>query len=155
VSEQAQDLSKYVCEKVRNMLIWAGLNPAARPGFYVSDVMTCPFAWGGCGATVRMLGVLDHKDGWHCPVCACGWPYVFWNFKATKEADPNHQGGVRSVVKIPELAELVLWIAADACQVCGERQTCYCERKKKAEADKAKREAFEKRFEKGPGHDQA
>lgn len=99
-------MGRFVCTKVRDLI---------KKPVYVSLPALCDF--GGCGATVRMIGGKEPGGSWYCPICACAKPYAFWDFKTVP-------GGAR----FAKIEELVIELAPNACKVCGEQPECRCDR---------------------------
>ena len=104
------DLSRFVTESAKTLLAHSALSG----GVYVGLPVRCH----ECQATVRMLGEVKIHGSYVCPLCGCRLPYAFWKVACEKQADPA--GGTRSVNRTPELQELILELARQACQDCGE-----------------------------------
>lgn len=91
-----------------------------------SEPLRCNY--GGCGAVVRFVGDRNTRGAWHCPVCGCARPYVFWKI--------NSDHNFHFHAKDPQL---VVELASDSCDECGEANPpCRCDRMREAEEnDKA------------------
>jgi hypothetical protein len=75
-----------------------------------------------CGAVVRLVANHDERQ-WQCPLCGCAYPYVFW-----KVGTDNR---LRGIILTDE--QLILKLADDACEQCGESKSkapCFCQRKR-------------------------
>ena len=94
-----------------------------------------PAPCGCCKAEVRKIAADRFNGYWLCPVCGTELPFVFWKV--------SHEPQARMVAK----DELVLGLADDACQECGESkiggqwseagQGCRCDRIKTAKGTKS------------------
>lgn len=137
----SEELAKYLCERAQNLLAHSALSG----GTYLTLPMRCMIPWGGCGALVKMLGEVRVGGSYSCPVCACGWPYTFWEFKTERDG-PGGSGVSR--VRTADPNELIFELGPGACLVCGEGGTppCRCGRVAKAAAEAKLRAEFETKY---------
>ncbi|MGZ6281788.1 MAG: hypothetical protein ACXWQ5_00720 [Ktedonobacterales bacterium] len=97
----------------------------ARGGALFSVPLRCTF--GGCEAVVRFVGDKATRGSWHCPVCGCARPYVFWSLRVDHDYCFD--------AKDPQL---VIQLASDCCDACGEANPpCRCDRERADKAEQA------------------
>ena len=75
-----------------------------------------------CGATVRYALDLEKKC-WMCPLCDVQFPYLYWSIAVDRSYKPS-VFMLSDKVEVDEerlKLELIISVAADSCQICGER----------------------------------